>query len=358
MSVRHWIEVPDHRIQRHTEEHADFAKTRHLRKAHPAQAHVNAIRMVDGSVCKVDGHTRARLWDTGELEPPPLVIVDWWLCDDEAAAERLYRTFDSRHAHDTTRDDIYGAMRKHGLELTSDLLKARRFNSALRAAHTILYGYKGRVQEDAVDMMVGSFREELELLDEARPTAKYFTQNITTAALFTLAAHGREALPFWEAYAGNKGAKVGTGVDAVEALHIILRIERAKHYTRFQPKDLTRRALACFQADRERRDYRLNKNDIPTVKTVGKGVIHEMRRLALNRRGQPHLLRRSRSNSAATPESVGAFLTVPHIAEYFAVDTKTVYGWVRRGALKAHRFGRSIRISAADLEAFKKARNP
>ncbi len=44
--------------------------------------------------------------------------------------------------------------------------------------------------------------------------------------------------------------------------------------------------------------------------------------------------------------------TVDAVAEQLGVSTKTVRRWVTAGALPAHRLGRQLRISEADLAAF------
>jgi len=45
-------------------------------------------------------------------------------------------------------------------------------------------------------------------------------------------------------------------------------------------------------------------------------------------------------------------LTVPDVARQFAVDDRTVRGWVERGLLKAHWIGRQWLIDAQDAAAF------
>jgi hypothetical protein len=46
-------------------------------------------------------------------------------------------------------------------------------------------------------------------------------------------------------------------------------------------------------------------------------------------------------------------LTLPEIADAFAVDVSTVRGWVRRG-LPAFRVGRVLRVASADLERWRR----
>jgi excisionase family DNA binding protein len=44
--------------------------------------------------------------------------------------------------------------------------------------------------------------------------------------------------------------------------------------------------------------------------------------------------------------------TLKQVAEQLQVSTKTIRRWIGDGALVAHRFGRQLRISDADLQAF------
>jgi excisionase family DNA binding protein len=48
--------------------------------------------------------------------------------------------------------------------------------------------------------------------------------------------------------------------------------------------------------------------------------------------------------------------TLAQVAERLQVSTKTVRRWIENDDLIAHRLGRQLRISEADLQAFIKAR--
>ena len=45
-------------------------------------------------------------------------------------------------------------------------------------------------------------------------------------------------------------------------------------------------------------------------------------------------------------------LTAAAVAKRLGVSTKTVRRWIEAGELKAHRFGRCVRISEDDLQDF------
>lgn len=46
------------------------------------------------------------------------------------------------------------------------------------------------------------------------------------------------------------------------------------------------------------------------------------------------------------------FYRVNEIAERLDVSTRTVRRWIEMGFLRAHRLGRSVRVSDADLKTF------
>jgi excisionase family DNA binding protein len=50
------------------------------------------------------------------------------------------------------------------------------------------------------------------------------------------------------------------------------------------------------------------------------------------------------------------FYKIAEVAEQVAVSTRTVRRWIANGELVAHRFGRALRISEVDLNAFIRAR--
>jgi excisionase family DNA binding protein len=58
--------------------------------------------------------------------------------------------------------------------------------------------------------------------------------------------------------------------------------------------------------------------------------------------------RRAVSSPPPTPE----ILTVPEVAKYLRVTSKTVYALVRRGELVGFRVGRVLRLRKADVDGF------
>jgi excisionase family DNA binding protein len=65
----------------------------------------------------------------------------------------------------------------------------------------------------------------------------------------------------------------------------------------------------------------------------------------LRQAGVPHALR-DRVGQRTT------FFTIADVAERLNVCERTVRRWIDFGLLRVHRFGRTVRISEADLAAF------
>ena len=46
------------------------------------------------------------------------------------------------------------------------------------------------------------------------------------------------------------------------------------------------------------------------------------------------------------------FFTSAEVAEHLSVPARTVWRWIKAGALPVHRFGAAVRISEVDLRVF------
>jgi excisionase family DNA binding protein len=61
--------------------------------------------------------------------------------------------------------------------------------------------------------------------------------------------------------------------------------------------------------------------------------------------------------NSSRPKGIGSptgdtFLSVRDVATRLAVAERTVWRWIKSGALRAHRIGKVVRISAEDFAAF------
>jgi excisionase family DNA binding protein len=68
-------------------------------------------------------------------------------------------------------------------------------------------------------------------------------------------------------------------------------------------------------------------------------------------RSNEHGLVTSRNVIAAKP-----FYSIAEVADLLGVNERTIRRWIDQGDLVAHRFGRQLRISRADFEAFVRLR--
>ena len=138
MSVSQWIAVPDCPIQRDTERHASKAK--HLLKPLDIHAVTFAAELPDGSLVKLDGHTRALLWKRNQVRHPPEVRVNVIPVKNIAEANVLYGTLDSKDALETASDKISGGFHAIEFQPKSGLLIAGGLANALRLCWNLEQG--------------------------------------------------------------------------------------------------------------------------------------------------------------------------------------------------------------------------
>lgn len=218
MPISEWAAVSDNPRQRDTELHAN--KAAHLKQYDPIHRFVSMAVLPDGDRIKLDGHSRVWLWSRNQVCGPATVFVDVYACEAKDIVEDLYSKFDSQAAVETGADKIAGAARRHTLVFKSGMLRSGRYGSAVKR----LYAYSTKTwgkswgNHDFVYNAVGFYRNELALLDEVGPTPGVFPSGIIMAALATFKRRGRAVLPFWLAYAQDRGQKDGVNKDAVQAL--------------------------------------------------------------------------------------------------------------------------------------------
>lgn len=252
MTPEAWIDIEDNPRQRDTEARAKRA--RHLREPHPTHSRVNMARLPDGRAYKLDGHTRAHLWASRKLEPPPKVYADVWNCSSLDEVKGLYGTFDSKAALETTTDQVFGAVREQHISFESELLKSQRFAGAMRVANNFLFG-NTYTNERTLYELFEYWLPELKLFDECMPTRRRFHTGVAAAALISFRRYGPEAAAFWKTFAIGGGIKLGTEMDAVQAL------EQRMESVRFEKQvtgsgNITKIIRICLSAfDAYRRDH-------------------------------------------------------------------------------------------------------
>jgi hypothetical protein len=152
MTIADWIQVPTNPAQRH---HAG-RRAAHLDRLEEAHLTVAAAELPDGSLVKLDGHTRAYKWQKApDLFPPQQVLnVQVFPVNGIQDAIDLYRRFDSKDAVETSADEIASALR------LADLDPADARKIPLSTALNVVSGC--RMSRDNQAGTVKAFRTEIQ----------------------------------------------------------------------------------------------------------------------------------------------------------------------------------------------------
>jgi hypothetical protein len=215
MTPAEWAAVPDNPRQRDTEKRAKNAK--HLHQLHSTHTLVHMAEWNGGS-CKLEGHTRAKIWHDMPEIAPDSVDVRVYVVDSEEDAKNLYEHFNSKEESQTTTDRLFGAMRESGIYPKSVFVSGCRFTNAVRTAHTYACrpsnpsgGRKAPVHEG-----VKFFRDEIIAMDRLEwPQGKAVG---CAACCFLLARmkHGPTVEEFFLRYMKDGGIKNGRMRDCVQ----------------------------------------------------------------------------------------------------------------------------------------------
>ena len=137
MSVDDWLQVRDHPRHRDTAAHAMAAHWQSAKAASGVArtklAQVTAA-LYDNTLYKVEGHTRAYLWQKGELRPPEMIHATIFKVHSLDELNEVYGLHDVQSAARTTTDVIFGAYRENKLKLSSPRLRDGRIADALNLA--------------------------------------------------------------------------------------------------------------------------------------------------------------------------------------------------------------------------------
>jgi hypothetical protein len=217
MPVDEFFAILDNPRQRDTVRHAKKAQKAHLKEPAEIHKHVDVAVLPDGDMVKLDGHTRAYLWQLGRLESPPFVVVKLRAAKDMAEAMEMYLEYDNPEQGETVSDKAGSAAGAGGLPLDSALLRSAKYISALCLAKNGNIDSRATAG-DGVYRLFAHFREELISLDSINPKGEKFVGGVMAAALITISRHGKRALGFWDLYNRDMGTKDGRDKDAVQML--------------------------------------------------------------------------------------------------------------------------------------------
>lgn len=215
MTVAEWAAIPDNPRQRDTERRAANAK--HLFQLEAAHTLVHMAEWDDGC-CKLEGHTRAKVWTDRPEIAPETIEVRVYLVKDKDEAKRLYSRFNSVEEGEKSSDRCFGAMRDAGITPTSALVREAKFSNAVRIAVAFLRngGAKGGLYTSSVYEAVEEFKEEIRALDAAGMSKRRLIGPAICCYLLARRKHGERVDDFFSRYTSDAGVKQGKYKDCVQ----------------------------------------------------------------------------------------------------------------------------------------------
>jgi hypothetical protein len=215
MTPEEWSSVPNNPRQRDTDRRAKTAK--HL---HSLQASHTLVHMAEWETgrCKLEGHTRAKVWQEMPEIAPESIEVRVYIVNDEEEAKRIYGQFNSKEEVETVTDKLFGALRESHISAESCLVSGCRFTNAVRTAHS--YATKpsnpsgGR--KSPVNEGVKFFRDEIIALDRLNLSKDKGIGCAVCCFLLARKKHGDAADEFFCRYKENAGMKAGKNKDCIQ----------------------------------------------------------------------------------------------------------------------------------------------
>ena len=263
MHPSEFISIEDNPRQRNTRKQAAKAIKRHLKEGHDVHAKVNIGQLPCGTQYKLDGHTRALLWQDGRLSAPARLSADIWECRDVEQVEALYLTFDNRDAAEQNNALLFGSLRSCGLEIQSGLLQ----NSGLYAALQHLFGAKD-IALDLPQVIVPALR----LIDEQDFSGHRINSGQLAAMIATFYRDGDKAAPFWIKHIEDEGIKKGKEWDGVYGLQVVMERLQKMGFGREVSRQTMRRSLSCYTSYQQNKWMKQNASEMSPLKFVPEGV--------------------------------------------------------------------------------------
>jgi hypothetical protein len=180
--------LPDNPRQRDTL--ARLARAKHLNSLESPHQVVAAYRLPDGTMGKVDGHTRCEKWRRGELEIPPILTVLVFDVPRIEAAGDLYWMFDNPVQIKGTRDMVHGYLQELGREVERVWLRNLLFSALL-----IIEGNVPRYRQgELVKLGLVLWWDEIAMLDQC-PVDLHSDYRISSLVAGALVAAEANTLP-------------------------------------------------------------------------------------------------------------------------------------------------------------------
>lgn len=210
MSLEDFIKIPSNPIQRDTKLHAAKAVNYHLSSKAVTHAKVSIAKSKTGQ-WKLDGHTRAFLWKSGELSSPNVLSVDVYPVEDKAEAIELYKHFDNAQAAESVSDKVSGALRfMKILNYNKFAVRGAGIVNALSALNGSLDIYIPR--QDVLRLML-PWSKELKVfinqhwVSNSSHGKPGVPAAVTLAFLVTIKMYGTDSLGFWDAYYNDSASQ-------------------------------------------------------------------------------------------------------------------------------------------------------
>lgn len=253
MTPAEWAEVPDNPRQRDTEKRAMQAK--HLYKLEAAHLLVHMAEWPGGR-CKLEGHTRSKVWsDRPEIAPEQLDVRVYVVASAEDA-KRLYGHFNSREEGETSTDRLFGAMREAEVAPSSTLVRTAKFSTAVRTAYGYMCGASSGADRDhagrssfqcSVYTAVDEFRREIMALDALDLSRSKAYGTVICCYFLAYRKHGDQVNEFFARYVNDAGVKDGRHKDCVQLFADAMEAFRMVGGIGFEPfNEACRIGLACI----------------------------------------------------------------------------------------------------------------
>lgn len=255
MTPAEWAEVPDNPRQRDTEKRAMQAK--HLYRLEAAHLLVHMAEWPGGR-CKLEGHTRSKVWSDRPEIAPEQVDVRVYVVASAGDAKRLYGHFNSREESETSTDRLFGAMRECGIEPQSTFVRSAKFSHAVRTALAYVGGASWSTDAEVVSSRVCvikgtvyeavyEFANEIKAMDRLNISKHRAVSAVVCCYLMAYRKHGDRVNEFFARYMADAGQKDGKLKDCVQLFADAMEAFRLVGASGFQPmNEACRTGLACI----------------------------------------------------------------------------------------------------------------
>ena len=222
MTADQWIAVPGIDIQRDTITRA--ATAAHLHEFSVTHFDVSMAVLPGGDIVKLEGHTRAEVWDSvaPSAKPSTNLLVTVYPCLDMDEARARYREFNNAKTMKTQRDQAFGAARRGEYAWTSGYMKTSTPITAIKMVYlAALGGYWHASKASSIDAEEATYflldtLKDLDALLDGRSKHSMKTP-MTAAFLILLRTKNRDtAKRFIRAVLDGGGNKSGNDRDGVQ----------------------------------------------------------------------------------------------------------------------------------------------